>query len=479
MRCVAEPRRSLHLLRLALFATISAAAAGCSADTHRFDSNPFGSRRQASAPQQEVTGSVQHRRTSSVQSEPLPPPNASAPGTRPVAGGSSGGSPGMASYRPGQTSPQASHQASQRPSPEITGTAGSSQATARSGWNWEGGTAITVQQGDTIDSVVKRYGVPAYAIAEANNLPNGSTLRPGQRLVIPKYEATGSTVAPRVASAPPQPKPAISAPATTAPAPGGPHVHIIQPGETLMKLSRQYNKPLVEIARANNIPPSTLVKVGDRIVIPGVRGQVAAVKPPQAVPVAQAQPKPAAPVLAQAQPKPAAAPAPQKLAAAPVAAVPAAPQTAVNVVTPAAQSPEPPKVKQEVTAATPSFRWPVNGRVIQAFGPRPSGAQNDGINISVPEGTAIKAAEDGVVAYAGNELKTYGNLVLIRHSNGYVTAYAHASEITVKRDDVVKRGQVIAKAGQTGSVNAPQVHFEIRKGSTPVDPAPFLAKGGG
>jgi murein DD-endopeptidase MepM/ murein hydrolase activator NlpD len=482
MRWVAEPRRSLRLFRVALFATVSAAAAGCSADTHRFDSNPFGSRQQASAQPQEVTGSVQHRRTSSVQSEPLPPPNASAPGTRPVAGGSSGGSPGMASYRPGQASTQASYQASPRPSPEVTGSASAAPASARPGWNWQGGTAITVQQGDTIDSIVRRYGVPADAIAEANNLPNGSTLRPGQRLVIPKYEATGSTVAPRVASAPPQPKPAISAPATTAPASSGPHVHIIQPGETLMKLSRQYNKPLVEIARANNIPASTLVKVGDRIVIPGVRGQVAAARPSQPVPVAQAQaqPKPAAPVMAQstaqAQPKPAAAP--QKLASAPVTAVPASPPTAVNVVAPAAQNPEPPKVKQEVTAATPSFRWPVNGRVIQAFGPKPTGQQNDGINISVPEGTAIKAAEDGVVAYAGNELKTYGNLVLIRHSNGYVTAYAHASEIAVKRDDVVKRGQVIAKAGQTGSVNAPQVHFEIRKGSTPVDPAPFLAKGG-
>lgn len=460
MRCVAEPRRSLRLFRVALFATISAAGAGCSADIHRFDSNPFNSR-QSSAPQQEVTGSVQQQRQSSVQSQPLPPPTAAAPATRPVAGGSSGGSPGMASYHP-------------KASSDITGSASPAPASARPGWNWEGGTAITVQQGDTIDSVVKRYGVPASAIAEANNLPNGSTLRPGQRLVIPKYEATGSSSAPRVASAPPQPKPAISAPATTAPASSGPHVHIIQPGETLMKLSRQYNKPLVEIARANNIPPSTLVKVGDRIVIPGVRGQVAAAKPSQ---VAQSKPAAVAPVMAQAQPKPAAAPAPQKVASAPVAT--ASPPTAVNVVTPAAQAPEPPKVKQEVTAATPSFRWPVNGRVIQAFGPKPSGQQNDGINISVPEGTAIKAAEDGVVAYAGNELKTYGNLVLIRHANGYVTAYAHASEIAVKRDDVVKRGQVIAKAGQTGTVNAPQVHFEIRKGSTPVDPAPFLAKSGG
>jgi murein DD-endopeptidase MepM/ murein hydrolase activator NlpD len=257
-----------------------------------------------------------------------------------------------------------------------------------------------------------------------------------------------------------------------------------------MKLSRQYNKPVVEIARANNIPPSTLVKAGDRIVIPGLRGQQQAAAKPAAQAQgrsqalaqapAQPQPKPAAPVLAQAQSKPAAAtPATQKVASAPVSAVPAAQPTAVNVVTPAAQNPEPPKAKQDVTAAMPSFRWPVNGRVIQAFGPGSSGQQNDGINISVPEGTAIKAAEDGVVAYAGNELKTYGNLVLIRHSNGYVTAYAHASEIAVKRDEVVKRGQVIAKAGQTGNVSAPQVHFEIRKGSTPVDPAPLLAKAGG
>ena len=148
------------------------------------------------------------------------------------------------------------------------------------------------------------------------------------------------------------------------------------------------------------------------------------------------------------------------------------------MVTPAAHEPEPPKAKADVTAAMPSFRWPVNGRVITAFGPKPSGQQNDGINVSVPEGTPIKAAEDGVVAYAGNELKTYGNLVLVRHSNGYVTAYAHASEILVKRDDPIKRGQIIAKAGQTGNVAAPQLHFEIRKGSTPVDPAPFLDKGG-
>ncbi|RAI26297.1 hypothetical protein CH338_30840 [Rhodoplanes elegans] len=120
-----------------------------------------------------------------------------------------------------------------------------------------------------------------------------------------------------------------------------------------------------------------------------------------------------------------------------------------------------------------SFRWPVKGRVIAGFG-KTNGQQNDGINLAVPEGTAVRAAEDGIVAYAGSELKGYGNLVLIRHANGFVTAYAHNSELMVKRNDQVRRGQVIAKSGQTGSVSAPQLHFEIRKGSAPVDPVPHL-----
>jgi murein DD-endopeptidase MepM/ murein hydrolase activator NlpD len=116
----------------------------------------------------------------------------------------------------------------------------------------------------------------------------------------------------------------------------------------------------------------------------------------------------------------------------------------------------------------------VRGRVITGFGPKSSGVQNDGIDLAVPQGTPVKAADDGVVAYAGNELKGYGNLVLIRHGNGYVTAYAHASEILVRRGETVKRGQVIAKSGETGSVKSPELHFEIRKGATPVDPAQFL-----
>ncbi len=122
---------------------------------------------------------------------------------------------------------------------------------------------------------------------------------------------------------------------------------------------------------------------------------------------------------------------------------------------------------------TPEFRWPASGRILQAFS-----THGDGINIALPEGTPIKAAEEGYVAFAGSELKGYGNLVMIRHPNGFVTAYAHNSELVVIRGDVVKRGQMIAKSGMTGAVDAPQLHFELRKGSMPVDPTLYLPKRG-
>jgi murein DD-endopeptidase MepM/ murein hydrolase activator NlpD len=127
-------------------------------------------------------------------------------------------------------------------------------------------------------------------------------------------------------------------------------------------------------------------------------------------------------------------------------------------------------------AGAVKLRWPTTGRIIAGFGARPDGTHNDGINLAVPLGTDVHAAEAGVVAYAGNELKGYGNLVLLRHDNGWVTAYAHNDELLVKRGDKVKRGQVIAKAGKTGSVDRPQVHFELRQGSKPVDPIPYLEK---
>jgi hypothetical protein len=153
---------------------------------------------------------------------------------------------------------------------------------------------------------------------------------------------------------------------------------------------------------------------------------------------------------------------PKQVAKLETGAMPA--QTAVPAAAPQAAAAEPESDK-------PEFRWPARGRIIQGF----KAGANDGINIAVPEGTAVKAAEAGVVAYAGSELKGYGNLVLIRHPNGFVSAYANNGEISVKRGETVKRGQAIAKSGQTGNVSSPQLHFELRKGSTPVDPTDFLA----
>jgi murein DD-endopeptidase MepM/ murein hydrolase activator NlpD len=436
MRRVAEPVRSLSWSRLALTAATAVSLVSCSSDSSRFANDSLFSSR--SAPAGEVTGAVSRKPSSSVQSSPLPPPtgSVSAPQTRPASGAAAvtstaGGSRGSASYQ---------GPASQ----EITGTVPQriAQPAAQPGWTWEGGTPITVGQGDTAQTLSKRYGVPADAIVQSNNLASASAIKPGQRLVIPRYEAqltTGSVTAPRqVASAPP----AISAPAT-----GGQHVHVVAPGETLSKVSRTYKKSLSDIAKANNIAAHTQVKVGDRLIIPGVRAQQAAAPVPPA-PVAQ-----------------------QKMAAAPAVST-------ARSITPAADNPVPEAKPVSTAAALPTFRWPVRGRVINGFGPKTTGTQNDGINVAVPEGTPVKAAEDGVVAYAGNELKSYGNLVLVRHANGYVTAYAHASEILVKRDEPIKRGQVIAKSGQTGNVTAPQLHFEIRKGSSPVDPMPYLDKGG-
>jgi murein DD-endopeptidase MepM/ murein hydrolase activator NlpD len=123
-----------------------------------------------------------------------------------------------------------------------------------------------------------------------------------------------------------------------------------------------------------------------------------------------------------------------------------------------------------------TFLWPLHGRVIATFGEQGRGVQNAGINIAAPRGTPIRAAENGVVRYAGNEVRGYGNLVLVEHAGGYVTAYAHADAILVKRGDTVHRGQVIARVGATGSVTEPQLHFEIREnqGREPVDPQRYL-----
>jgi murein DD-endopeptidase MepM/ murein hydrolase activator NlpD len=249
-------------------------------------------------------------------------------------------------------------------------------------------------------------------------------------------------------------------------APHGSGTHVVARGETFASIAHHYGKHGAEIARANNLPVTAKLRVGQKITIPGMAKApvktATTAAPPPAKPAVAAKP---ATVATQTIPPPAA---PNTKVAS------NGPTATAHMVAPAGAVPD---AAPETTGTTPTFRWPVRGRVIGAFGAKINGQQNDGINLSVPEGTSVKAAEDGVVAYAGNELKGYGNLVLLRHNGGFVTAYAHASEVMVKRGDKVKRGQIIAKAGQTGGVTSPQLHFEIRKGSTPVDPMPHLASG--
>jgi murein DD-endopeptidase MepM/ murein hydrolase activator NlpD len=150
----------------------------------------------------------------------------------------------------------------------------------------------------------------------------------------------------------------------------------------------------------------------------------------------------------------------------------AAPKTPVmNDASPSSESEKP-----KSAALVGKFRWPARGRIVAGFGRRPDHTHNDGINILVPQGSSVLAAESGTVAYAGSELKGYGNLILIRHEGNWISAYAHNDSLLVRRGDHVERGQEIAKAGKTGAVDQPQLHFELRQGSKPVDPVPLLER---
>ena len=454
MSRLAELLRSRRLPQVAVLALMSVGFAGCSADmqTRLSDfSNPFAS-------QPEATGSVrspaverrelpQYARPQAssapqYQSQPLPAPAVAAPRAYPASsGGVSGGGRGISSYAP-PTQPPIETTATVPPR---------SVAAARPAA--QNGTTIIVGTSDTLDLLAKRYNVSAAAILQANGYKGPRVLSPGQQLIIPRQTAVAA--APALA-------PAASKPVAAAAAPSS--VPIVNRGDTLMSIARRNHVPVGELAKANNLDQSAKLSLGMKLTVPGSKS--AAVTPvAQPIAVAAAPAQPVAPVAVPATKMAAAGGPPQSVRLA---------SAATNVVE---EKPvvEAASVKSsEATGALPTFRWPVRGKVITSYGAKTNGKSNDGINLAVPEGTPVKAAEDGVVAYSGNELKGYGNLVLVRHSNGYVTAYAHASELMVKRGDTIKRGQIIAKSGQSGEVGSPQLHFEIRKGSSPVDPLQFL-----
>jgi murein DD-endopeptidase MepM/ murein hydrolase activator NlpD len=248
------------------------------------------------------------------------------------------------------------------------------------------------------------------------------------------------------------------------------------------------------IAEANQLPSPYRIQVGRTLVIPGAgeprvaaaSASVAALpsaKPEDTPPPVTKPDLPAAPNPREAMPThhppPASPEGPSVVATSVLPPVP--PEAAVPPALPVMPTPPAPPAASEPSAVAPpgggngAFLWPVRGHVLATYGSRTDGTHNDGINIAAPKGAAVQAADAGVVAYAGNELRGYGNLILVKHANGWISAYAHCDLILVKRGEKVTRGQVIARVGSTGNVSEPQLHFELRRGNHAVDPREVLA----
>lgn len=225
-----------------------------------------------------------------------------------------------------------------------------------------------------------------------------------------------------------------------------PNTYVVQRGDTLYAIARRHRVQPRSLALLNDMGAPYAITPGDEIMLPGSARDWQA--------YASARPTPAAPAAASTAPA----------------------RDGVTIVRspPSASRPRP--ATTAVTGPAPSFDWPVRGDVIDSFGPKAAGRRNDGINIAAPEGSPVNAVADGLVVYAGDELAGYGNLVLIKHPDGWVSAYAHNRALLVTPDQVITKGQAIAEIGSTGSVETPQLHFELRRAGRPVDPATALPR---
>ena len=312
---------------------------------------------------------------------------------------------------------------------------------SRSGQAFLGATAVVAGKGDTVYGLSRRHGVSMRAIIVANGLAPPFHLSVGQRIVLPRnLEHEGAK------------------------------------GDKLSQIANKRSIGMYDLARLNGLKPPYTIFVGQRLRLPDDSGSSIAAAGPGTVTTVSVSPQAAntsanasSSKTVRSQPrlpkKPPAWATAKRTVRAPVASKPVRTQAAA-----------PRSVPKPAPRTSSGFLWPVQGRVISSYGAKAKGLRNDGINIAAPRGTPVRAAENGVVVYAGNELRGFGNLVLIKHAGGWVTAYAHTDQLKVQRGDKIKKGQRIATVGSTGNVTSPQLHFELRKGKRPRDPRKLLRR---
>ena len=283
---------------------------------------------------------------------------------------------------------------------------------------------VEVQPGDTVYAIGRRHGVTPAAIIAENNLKKPYHLSVGQAIKLPKGAVVATNDTPTGAPA------ALSQPVKVSVA----QIHKVAKGDTLYSIATKAGLSVDEVAAMNKMRKPYTLSIGQELTLPQTSADslmIARATPTQDTSPREAQSKPA--TLA----------------------------TKASYTTPPAN-------------AGVSFAWPVRGKIVSDFGSGDLGRRNDGVNIAAPAGTAVRAAADGEVVYRGSELDGFGNLLLVKHAGGYVTAYAHNDTMLVKKGQRVNQGQIIAKVGQTGAVSSPQLHFEIRENLQSVDPEGLL-----
>lgn len=328
---------------------------------------------------------------------------------------------------------------------------------------------ITVARGDTLYKLAKKYNTSVEDLAALNKLSAPYQLQVGQKLQVagtvqnaPVADADVLTVG----------KPASGVRTAT-------RVEltdvVVGAGDTLYSLSRKYSVPVNDLAVLNDLSAPFNLRVGQKIRVPNLADAMPA-KPQNIVSVAETKSvnqsvKSASDVAKKSE-----------NAVAPKASAVSGQGKQVEQKVVKAEpvkkiSSDPSKKLPTIGARSSSkFSWPVRGKILSNYGAKSNGLFNDGINIAATRGSVVKAAENGVVAYAGNEVKGMGNLIIIQHDGGWMTVYAHMDSMSVRRGVRVNVGQKIGTVGKTGKVDSPQLHFEIRKGTKAYDPSAYLKK---